>query len=141
MGQARLTCLLGLGIPQTWEGWGTLRGYKAVADPGFVKREGRESKFRDALPGLKKSLSGGGGTPTHFFCRHLHYWVGVPSPTRPTSGVTHYWVGVPSPTRPTSGVTSKKQKKTKKSAKKGGGGATADSPPPPGSVTVKGIVQ
>ena len=40
-------------------------------------------------PGLKKSLSGGGGggggTPTFFFsswiffCRHLHYWVGVPS--------------------------------------------------------------
>ena len=41
-------------------------------------------------PGLKKSLSGGGWgggggvsdtffSPRNFFCRHLHYWVGVPS--------------------------------------------------------------
>ena len=36
----------------------------SVADPGFVKTEGRESKFRDAAPGLKKSLSGGGGGGT-----------------------------------------------------------------------------
>ena len=35
---------------------------EAVADPEFVKkREGRESKFRHAAPGLKKSLGGGGG--------------------------------------------------------------------------------
>ena len=35
-------------------------------------------------PGLKKSLSGGGGDsdtffPQNFLGRHLHYWVGVPS--------------------------------------------------------------
>ena len=34
-----------------------------VADPGFVKREGRESKLLDAAPGLKKSLSGRFGPP------------------------------------------------------------------------------
>ena len=52
-----------------------------VADPGFLKREGRESQFRDVAPGLKKSLGGGGvggGTPTHF-PPDLHYGVGVPS--------------------------------------------------------------
>ena len=43
-----------------------------MADPGFVKREGRESKCRDAAPGLKKVAQrggggGGGGDPTHFF--------------------------------------------------------------------------
>ena len=80
-------------------GW---KYYLAVADPEFVKREGRESKCRDAAPGLKKSLSregggGGGGGIRHifffffgggnsdtffflnFFGRHLHYGVGVPS--------------------------------------------------------------
>ena len=36
-------------------------GNNTVADPGFVKREGRESKRRDAAPGLKSRSGGGGG--------------------------------------------------------------------------------
>ena len=42
-----------------------------LADPGFVKRGGRESKFP---PGLKKSLSGGGGGDT-FFPRN--FWADI----------------------------------------------------------------
>ena len=46
---------------------------KSVADPGFVKREGRESKCRDAAPGLKKgrSAGGGGGVP---WSKRLYKW-------------------------------------------------------------------
>ena len=53
----------------------------SVADPGFVKREGRKSKFRQAW----KSRSVGGTrhnfffSPLNFFWRHLHYRVGVAS--------------------------------------------------------------
>ena len=53
-----------------------------VADPGFVKRGGRESKFPARPEKVAQWGGGGGGTPTHFFppeffCRHLHYWVGM----------------------------------------------------------------
>ena len=91
--------------------------------PGFVKREGRISKFP---PGLKKLLSGGGGggggSDTCFFLkcclRHLHYWVGVPSAYQ-------------------TDLRGDKQARTKKSAEKRG--AAADAPPSPlspGSATV-----
>ena len=54
-----------------------------VADPGFVKRGGRESKF-PARPEKVAQWGGGGGDsdtffPRNFLGRHLHYWVGVPS--------------------------------------------------------------
>ena len=92
--------------------------WEAVADPGFVKREGRESKWRHA--GLKRSLSGVG------VCRHF-YIMG-----RGT---------VRLPDRPPGGEKQKKKKKKKQETKnngrktkigrKGGGGAAADRPPPP----------
>ena len=100
--------------------------HQAVADPGFVKREGRESKCRNAAPSLKKSLSagggGGGGTPTlffssDFFCRHLHYGVGVPS----TCQKQQKKKSAPPP--------KKKKKKKKKLAQKRGGCSWFGPPP------------
>ena len=78
----------------------------SVADPGFVKREGRES------------LSGG-GTPTHFppppnfFPHHLHSGVEGPS----------------APARPTSGVKSPPPQKKKMAPKRGGRGRGQFGPP------------
>ena len=90
----------------------------SVADPGFVKREGRESKCRDAVPGLKKSLSGGLGGGGGL--RHIFFFASFTLWGRGT-------VRLPE----TSGVKSKKKKKKKSGApqKKGGGGAAADSAP------------
>ena len=78
-----------------------------MADPGFLKREGRESKFRDAAPGLKKSLSGGGGGGKS----DLHYGVGVPAA---------YQTDLQG-----------EKKRKRKWPKGGGGGSAADSAPPP----------
>ena len=91
-----------------------------MADPGFMKREGRESKC--IAPGMKKSLSGGGGggfrhiSPPEFILRHLHYEVGVPSAYQ-------------------TDLRSEKKGEKNRPKGRGGGGPAADSAPPPESAT------
>ena len=91
-----------------------------MADPGFVKREGRESKC------LKKSLRGR-GTPTHFFpqilfWRHLHYGVGVPSTYQTEHRGEKQKKKSPPPQK-------KKKKKKKKIGQKRGRGRGQFAPP------------
>ena len=110
----------------------------AVTDPGFVKREGRESKCSDAAPGLKKPLSGGRGwggggvgdsdtfVPLLNYFEALHYGLGVPSAYQ-----TDLWCKKHTHT----------QTKTHKHAEgAGGGGGAPIAPPPPGSATSSYIV-
>ena len=87
-----------------------------VADPGFVKREGRESNAAMPHQAWKSRSAGGGGGEggglRHiFFWRHLHYGVGVPSAyqTRPPGWKEENKIG-------------RKKKKKKNRPKKGGGG-------------------
>ena len=78
-----MRCFLFMKIPKIHKKMSVSLTPCSVADPRFVKRGGRESKF-PARPEKVAQWGGGGGDsdtffPRNFLGRHLHYWVGVPS--------------------------------------------------------------
>ena len=90
-----------------------------MADPGFVKREGRESKCCTRQEKVAQQGGGGGGGLQHIFLRylHLHYGVGVPSA---------YQTDLRGEKQKKNG----REKKRKNGRKKGGGGGPRPIRPP-----------
>ena len=94
----------------------------SVADPGFVKREGRKSKFRQAW----KSRSAGGGGLWYIFSPDFF----LPSFTLLGRGTVRL------PDRPPGWQAKTKNKNKNRPKKRGGGGGRGQfGPPPPGSAT------